>query len=116
MARTAITRTTIPHTIVRNAAVTEADADDSNGNKFDNTEGKALLMVRNITGGSATITIASVADPNTGRTADISQSVAGGETRVFGPFEPSLYNQSDNTINVNSTVGTGVKVSVLLPA
>lgn len=116
MARTSITRTIIPHSVTRNAALTEADADNSNGNKFDNTEGKALLIVRNASGSPATITITSVPDPMTGRTGDISQAVAAGVTRVFGPFEPSLFNQSDNNIYVNSSAGADVKVSVVVPA
>lgn len=116
MPRTTIARSTVTGGITLNGLVTEADADQANGNSFDNTDGNALLVVRNTTGGSITITVTSVADPATARVGDISQAVAAGAFRVFGKFPPRLFNQSDGTVQVSSSVGTGVKVSVVVPA
>ncbi len=113
MPRTNIAISTIPAGAAPHVAITEADADSSNGNEFVNS-GVERLLVRNASGSSVNITIASVADPATGRTGDITnQAVANGVTRAFGPFPVQLWNQSTGVVNVTASAGTNVKLAVI---
>ncbi len=64
-----------------------ADLDAGNLMQYQNT-GREVFLVRVGTGGAATITVPSVADPY-GRTGDIGPVIiTGPETKAFGPFSP----------------------------
>ena len=63
-------------------AITIAALDNTNGNKFaviDNT----LVIVRNTDAGPQNVQFTSQPDPETGRTGNINQTLAAGETRFF---------------------------------
>lgn len=117
MARVAIAVTSVgarPNLYTSAVTLTNGDATDHHSMVND---GQTRLRVRNSSGGATTVTIASVADPLTGRTGDIAVSVADGTEREFGPFPPYLFNQSTGVVNINlSAGGSGVKLSAVSSA
>lgn len=61
--------------------------------------GRELLIARNAGASARVVTINSVADPETGRTGDITESVPAGEMYVLGPFSMKGFKQSNGKIN-----------------
>jgi len=117
MARTAIAITAVgTRPNLYTAAITLTNGDASNHHSFVN-DGRTRLRVRNSSGGATTVTVSSVADSVTGRLGDIAVSVADGAEREFGPFPPSLFNQSTGVVNVDlSAGGSNVKLSAVSSA
>jgi hypothetical protein len=102
MARTNIALTSLG--FAGKSAVAWTAADATNDHSFVN-DGKTLLLVKNATGAAAiNVDVDSVADEN-GRLGDVQLAVANGEIGVFGPFKPSIFNQS-GLVNVNLDVDT----------
>ncbi len=78
--------------------------DSSNDHEFFNpVGGVVLILVNGLTAAGTTIvtTIISVADPY-GRTGDLTcPSSATGTVMIAGPFPPLLFNQTDDTVQVD---------------
>lgn len=114
-ARTAVTVTTIPGGITRQATVTSATVDSANGNYVPN-DGRTFVEVDNTDSSGHTVTVTSVPDPNTARTADITAlNHAAGVKKVYGPFPPALYNQTSGTyagaVLFDFSASTGMKIT-----
>lgn len=87
MAETVLNTTTAPGKwSTTGIALTLATLDNTNGNKFTSAN-DALLIVQNPTGGSLTMTVTSQpitgSQAGSGRSGNISQSLAAGEIRIF---------------------------------
>ena len=80
-------------------AFTAMDAD--NDLEVDNTGGNILIIIDNQHVAAQTATFVSVAD-GAGRTGDLALEVAAGKTAVVGPFTPTLWNQSDGMLHIDS--------------
>ena len=104
MARTALTAQSLTSVGMTPAY---ASADNANGENFSNN-GRRVLHVKNTGGGSCTVTVAISATVDgiaaTNRTVTVAATTG---DRLIGPF-PSVYNQTDGSINVDYSTGTGV--------
>lgn len=104
MPRTALTAQSLASSGV---TPTYASADNTQGENFSNN-GRRVLHVKNTGGGSCTVTIAIPATVDgiaaTNRTVTVAATTG---DRLIGPF-PTLYNQTDGSINVDYSTGTGV--------
>jgi hypothetical protein len=76
----------------RSAVVTLTVVDAVNNNMFLN-DGRTLIIVRNPTGGTLSITFVSVADSE-GRTGDLTRALLASEVWVAGPFPQNAWNQT----------------------
>jgi hypothetical protein len=87
--------------------------DQPNGNKWTNT-GREVLLVANGSGGNVVLTLNVPAGDRTYNKAYTKTfTVAAGDTGVFGPFPPSVYNQSDQTVTVAWDTGTSITAAVV---
>lgn len=113
MARTALTRVTMPGSIdYDGTALTFEAADTSNGNYFVST-GKEILIAQNTSGGALWADVTSVAD-SLGRTKDINQvDVAAGGFTIFGPFDTTGWRNTSGNIDVDAE-STSIKFLVLV--
>lgn len=103
-------RTLIPTAEITRAGVTcgaaasgsEVAGDPTNGMYFAGNDGLLFLDVRNTSGTTAYSVSFVVAATVDGLTVPVvTVSLAANARRLFGPFPPSLYNQSDGTVSVN---------------
>lgn len=109
----AATQVTRAGLTVSGARVTASASSD----KFANN-GKQMLLVRNGDTGAHVLTFPT---PSTveavkvdGLTIqDPTVSVAAGESKLIGPFKPSLFNDTNGFVTVNSDIVTGQTVEVL---
>lgn len=90
---------------VEAGVIATLDATDNvNGHEFSNPVGGVMLILINGLGAAGVTivtTIISVADPY-GRTGDLTcPSSADGTIMIAGPFPPLLFNQSDDTVDVD---------------
>ena len=111
MARTSLTKTSIPGGYSGTGKkLTVAAADTTNQNSF-KANGNDLVVAHNTDSGSHTVTITSVED-RYGRTEDISSySIPAGEIHIFGPFPTHGWQQTDGSIYLESdsdTVNLGI--------
>lgn len=115
MARTTLTRSTAPGSYgAAGAAVTFTAADVANKNQFTAT-GRELVIARNSGASAYTITITSAPDPY-GRTGHITaESIAAGETKVFGPFKRSGWQQTDGFFYLEASNAAVLFGIVVLP-
>lgn len=88
----------------------------------DNADGKTLLVVSNQGGSPDTvgITVQNATQYNAAGSAltasSVSQAVAAGERRVFGPFSPEIYNNTSGQITITHSFTTSVKIlAIALP-
>lgn len=102
MARAAITVNALGY--AGGATVVWTAADKTNDHSFVN-DGKTLLLVKNGSGGAMSITVKSVKDEH-GRTGDVVLSLADSAEGVFGPFKPSIFNQTGGVVNVDIDADT----------
>lgn len=89
------------------AQLTQAGADQANGNLFVN-DGKTRLVVQNGDGVSRTVTVRGVPCSH-GRSVDLAVPVAAGALAVIGPFAQDLYNQTGadlGSVYVDYAAGT----------
>lgn len=124
MARTALTVTTINNgtsgSIVElTGLLSAANAD---GHSFANgTDRRTFVVIKNASGAQRTITFSLTLTVNTNggdavtfdeenlATEGVSSStIENGETRLFGPFRPAIYNQTDATVHVDFDSATSV--------
>lgn len=76
-------------------AITETAADASNKEQTLCT-GREIIVGRNSGASTRSVTITSKADSKTGRTGDITTTIATGATKMFGPFDPDGFRQASD--------------------
>lgn len=74
--------------------------------------GKEILLVRNTGGAPASVTIKATAD-GLGRAVDAVHSLAAGEVKIFGPFVPLGWAQTDGLLYIEMTT-TGLQAAAIL--
>jgi hypothetical protein len=111
MAELSVQEITIDGTVVTFAAAA------GGGDTFPNT-GKEILVVKNDSASSITVTIDSQAECSFGFDHDPVITVGAGVSREIGPFKPQRYNDADGMVNVSYSAVTTVTVAVkrLTPA
>lgn len=77
--------------------IVETAANTVDGNSFTLT-GKEILKARNSGVTSRTVTVDSVPDRRAGREEDISEALAAGAERIYGPFALDGWQQSDRKL------------------
>lgn len=108
MARTALTITDISQNSELNPIAYDS-GDSANNNEFEN-DGNTVLVFKNDTGASRTVTIYSVPD-EAGRTGDISVTVANGDEMFIPPLQRNWWNQSGGVVHVD--VDGAIKIAAL---
>lgn len=102
------------------AALTFANADTSNGNRFQNPNEDVLLVLRNVHAtDAATVTIdaatASINDPVLGTVskADNVVSLAAGDIKILGPFPRRTFNTTAEFVNmaVSGDAASSVRIA-----
>jgi hypothetical protein len=93
------------------ALLTLVAADSVNHMEFLNN-GNQVLRVKNGSAGSLNVTLRSAPD-KFGRSLTKVVVVAATEDKAIGPFLPDLYNQSDNTVQVDFSASATITVGVL---
>lgn len=83
----------------------------TDGHAFQNERENVLFLVKNDSGGSITVTIATPGTIDGLAIPDQGGSVAAGTIKVFGPFGKSLYNQDDSAGATGLTEAVFVNVS-----
>jgi hypothetical protein len=76
--------------------VTAADASNKNETPF---TGTFFLYARNSGASTRSVTINSVADAVQNRTGDITENIAAGVTKTFGPFAAEGFRQSGGVLH-----------------
>jgi hypothetical protein len=80
------------------------------GDTFVNN-GETLFYVANGSGGSITVTFATAGVTNQGiAIADVAVAVGAGETKLIGPFDPSVFNDSQGRVAVTYSGVTSLTV------
>ncbi len=84
----------------------------ASSDKFANN-GKQYLLVRNGDSGTHVLTFTSPATVDGLDVTDPTVSISAGQTKLIGPFKPSVFNDSDGYVTVASDVITAQTVQVL---
>lgn len=109
MAATEITRQSITRTGPNPISTASANAD---GNYWTNDGVEYLYVVNG--GGSACVITLDIQKTVDGQSVtDPTVSVAGSNTSIIGPFTTSVYNDTNNRMNVSYSQVTSVSVAVL---
>lgn len=82
------------------------------GDQFLN-DGDTIMIVTNGSGGSLTVTLPPGGTPGGLTLSDVTGTVADGATEAFGPFPPSLYNDSSGYVQVTWSATTSVTAAIL---
>lgn len=110
MPRTALT---VQNISLSGLAPSYAAADATNGNNFAN-DGSVFLHVKNTGAGACTVTIQTPGKVAGVDIAEVTLSVpATSGDKMIGPFDPTVFNQSDGTVNVDWSTGTGVTAAAI---
>lgn len=86
-------------------------ADPGHGNRF-LSSGRDLLIVRNSSGSTQTVTVLAVADSYTGRVQNQSQAIAAGDEVLFGIFLADGWKRGDGYVHVDAP-SADVKLAVV---
>ena len=115
MARTNLTVQTCSRTTPLEDPTANA-VDAANGNSFDNSSTKVILIVNNGSGGNLTLTVDFPQTLDGLTVADRTYTIPTGEEWVIGPF-PSSYNQTNNSLEnrvlLDWSTGTSVTCKVI---
>src|SRR3954462_4103032 len=98
-----------------------AAVDGTNGNKFANPTGRALIEITNGAAGAINVTFTTSANYNVTGTvntvayavADSLVAITNGTSKVFGPFDKTLYNDANSNVIVNYSAGASVTARVI---
>lgn len=105
-----------PGNVVYNGALLTKTAEDAVNHSQFLCTGAEILIAENSDDTSHTVTVTSVADAF-GRTKDISQAIAAGAVRVFGPFSQAGWAQAVGSfIQVNADDASVFFSVVRIPA
>lgn len=91
------------------ALLTEASADQANGNDFVNDGNTVFIVSNEDTSTSTTVSIAANNDKY-GRAVTKSVAVPIGRVAIIGPLDPDVFNDSNGKVGVTYTSGTNIKV------
>lgn len=108
---------TAPGTVLTASAA----VDGTNGNKFANPTGRAIIEITNGAAAVINVTFTTTATYNvTGTASTITYNVAdpligvtNGTSKVFGPFDKTLYNDTNGNVIVNYSSGASVTARVI---
>ncbi len=108
---------TAPGTVLTASAA----VDNTNGNKFANPTGRAIIEITNGSGSTLNATFTTQANYNVVGTngsvsyavADINVAVTNATSKVCGPFDKSLYNDANGNVIVNFSSGSSVTARVI---
>lgn len=93
-----------------------AAVDAANGNQFANT-GREIIEVTNGAVSSITVTIITNGVHTAGGVnyaiADLTPTVTNGTSKVFGPFDTSLFNDSSGNVLIDWSSGTSITARVI---
>lgn len=84
----------------------------SGGDEFANT-GTEIVHVKNGSGGSVTVTVATTQEVEGLAVADVSVAIPAGEDRFIGPFRQKTFNASDDNVDVTYSSETSVTLAVI---
>ncbi len=106
---------TNPVSLIRaGVALPLAAVDAGNQHSFKNIDGNHILVVKNGSGASVTVTIAIAAKVDgIAVTAGRQVIVAAGATTLIGPFPKDVYNQADGSVYVDFSANASVQVGVV---
>jgi hypothetical protein len=80
-------------------------ADSTNNHTLAGNDGKMMIIINNGSGAPATITAVGLASSLTFNNApSVAVTVPAGKIGTLGPFTPGAFNQSDGSVNINSSV------------
>jgi hypothetical protein len=88
---------------------TNLDSASGSGDVFDNG-GNTILVVKNGSGGSITVTISATDNQWDEDNVDEGGSVANGETGIFGPLDPKRFNNASGQVDVSYSGTSSVEV------
>lgn len=112
MAETALTRTTAAGKwSATGVAMTMTAIDNTNGNSFTSAQDQ-IVLVHNPTGGPLTFGMTSQPLRGTGRSGDVSQSIAAGEIRAFRVTQDG-WEDSNGNILIPTGISASLKVGIL---
>jgi hypothetical protein len=94
---------------VDGGTIVEAFIDAVDPMSIPSNDGLVTLEVYNPTGGDLSFSFAPSASPYGRTLSPEAVVIAAGETRVIGPFPPTLYNQTDGTVSCGAEFA-GLKV------
>ncbi len=113
MPRTSLTKTPLAGSYPGNSVTpTFAPADAMNGNQFIAT-GKELLLVKNVGATTRSITLNSASD-TFGREADITETIAAGVLKAFGPFQLNGWAQASTYAFELDATHADVQIAVVV--
>ena len=93
------------------ATFTNATGDDQ---EFDNDTGqRTFIWVKNADGSDHDVTIITPGTIDGNAVADLTVTVTAGEERLIGPFPAGVYNQADNTVQIDYSATTGMSCAVI---
>jgi hypothetical protein len=105
--------TTVATGVVLNAL---AAVDNTNGNQFANT-GREMIEIANTNGPTLTVTIITAGVYTVGTTdyavADINATINNAQTKIFGPFDTTLFNDANNNVQITYSAGANVTQRVI---
>lgn len=87
----------------------------SGGDKFSNN-GRILFLVKNGDSSSKDVTFTTSIEVEGESVSDKTVTVAAGATRIFGPFDQQVYNDSNGQVVVNYSAVTSVEVAAVQPS
>jgi len=90
----------------------DAVAASTGGDTFQNS-GRQLLIVANGSDSSMDLTIATSATIDGQAVADRTISIPAGESRIIGPFQPGIYNDTGGAVELTYSDETDVTVYVV---
>lgn len=94
------TNVTVNPTLTSGTNMGTAAGDVANGNEFDN-DGDTILHVGNSGASAHNLTLATPRQIDGVAVAAVTVSIPGLTTKMFGPFNPVLYNQANNRVYIN---------------
>ena len=115
----------MPHTTINSVTTAAAGTllnaaaavDGTNGNQFANPTGRAIIEITNAAAANINVTFNTVGVATFGGVAyaiaDVVGVIANATTKVFGPFDKSLFNDANGNVLVDYTSGTNVSARVL---
>ena len=102
---------TTQRTTSAGAVLTYASA-AAGGDKFNNT-GKEVVMIKNGSASSITVTFDSVRPCDYGYDHDLVIIVAAGDTQIVGPFSTARFNDTNKQTSISYSASASVTVAVV---
>lgn len=100
--------------VVYNAA---AAVDAGSGNRFTNPTGRAIMEVINGAASTIVVTIVTQGTYAVGSVtypiADLAVNVVNGTSKIFGPFDKALFNDTNGDVQVTYSSGTTITARVI---